>query len=221
MFPPDPVLAPEARRGDPSQGRAYDAPKMDLRLEWGLPCSQACAGKLQVAQEVSTMRQPTACIKLERARRAGPKPARGAASAMSPSLTLLPCPAGQPPFEAHRGNTSAAPGAATLSAHRRVSTPYPLSSVVSGAVLPPGHKSRSHCRALRLLRHRLVAAAVADPVAGQRFKSPAKSRLLRCCPSTGCAPTLMGSRAVNTAGRERAPFLTWGNRRRHRVCLTS
>ncbi len=34
MVPPDPVLAPEARRGGPSQGqgRAYDAPKVDLRL---------------------------------------------------------------------------------------------------------------------------------------------------------------------------------------------
>ena len=43
----------------------------------------------------------------------------------------------------------------TLSAHRRVSTPYPLSSVVSGAVLPPGHKSRSHCPPSALLRHRM------------------------------------------------------------------
>ena len=127
------------------------------------------------------MRQPTACIKLERARRAGPKPARGAASAMSPSLTLLPCPAGQPPFEAHRGNTSAAPGAATLSAHRRVSTPYPLSGVVSGAVLPPGHKSRSHCRALRLLRHRMRCGRCDGSCCGSRFKSPAKSNLLWCC----------------------------------------
>jgi hypothetical protein len=57
MFPPDPVLAPEARRGGPRQGRAYDGPKVDLRLSGVLPCSQVCAGKLQIAQEVSTMRR--------------------------------------------------------------------------------------------------------------------------------------------------------------------
>jgi len=166
------------------------------------------------------MRRPKACIELDRARRAGPSPRGEQRRRCPPARRCSLAPAGQPPLKLAGAATSAAPGAATLSAHRRVSTPYPLSSVVSGAVLPLGHKSRSHCPLSALLRHRLLAAAVADPVAGQRFKSPAKSKLLRCCPSTGCAPTLMGSRAVNTAGRERAPFLTWGNRRRHRVCLT-
>jgi hypothetical protein len=68
---------------------------------------------------------------------------------MSPSPTLLPCPCGSAPFETHRAATSPAPDAATLAAHRRVSTRYPLGIVVSGAVLPPGHKSRSRLPALR------------------------------------------------------------------------
>jgi hypothetical protein len=106
---------------------------------------------------------------------------------MSPSPTLLPCPCGCAPFETHRAATSAAPGAATLSAHRTVSTQYPLSGVVSGAVLPPGHKPRSHCPLSGLLHHRMRCGRVADRVAERWFESLAKSMLLRCCASTGVA----------------------------------
>jgi hypothetical protein len=146
MFPPDPVLAPEARRGGPSQGRAYDAPKVDLRLSGFSLARRHEPEKLQIAQEVSTMRRPTACIELDRARRAGPSPCGEQHRRCPPARRCSLAPAGQPPLKLTAAATSAAPGAATLSAQRRVSTPYPLSSVVSGAVLPPGHKSRSHAR---------------------------------------------------------------------------
>jgi hypothetical protein len=55
MFPPDPVLAPEARRGGPGQGRAYDAAKVDLRLSGGSPLLAGMCRKTAIAQEVSTM----------------------------------------------------------------------------------------------------------------------------------------------------------------------
>jgi hypothetical protein len=48
-----------------------------------------------------------------------------------------------------------------------------------------------------------------------RRASPKVEQNQRCC---GVAPRR--GAGVNTAGRERAPFLTWEIRRRHRVCLT-
>ena len=72
------------------------------------------------------------------------KPVRAAASEMSPQSDAAPLPCGSAPFETHRGSTSSR-CRELLSALRRVSTPYPLSSVVSGAVLPLGDKSRSRC----------------------------------------------------------------------------
>ena len=73
---------------------------------------------------------------------------------MSPSPTLLPCPAGQPPLKLTGQPPLRLLVPRTLSAHRRVSTPYPLSGVVSVAVLPPGRKSRSRCPLSALLRKR-------------------------------------------------------------------
>ena len=93
---------------------------------------------------------------------------------MSPSPTLLPYPCGSAPLKLTGAATSAAPSAATLSAHRRVSTPYPLSSVVSSAVLPPGHKSRSHCPLSALLRHRMRCGMCGVSFCGLAARKPKK-----------------------------------------------
>jgi hypothetical protein len=69
------------------------------------------------------------------------KPKRGAASAMSPNLSPLPCPVCQPPLKLTGQHELPVPR--TLSAHRKVSTPYPLSRWFSRAMLLLGHKSRS------------------------------------------------------------------------------
>ena len=69
---------------------------------------------------------------------------------MSPSPTLLPCPAGQPPLKLT--GAARAPGAANVISPSEGVHPYPLSSVVLGAVLPPGHKSRSPWPLSALLR---------------------------------------------------------------------
>jgi hypothetical protein len=70
--------------------------------------------------------------------------------------------------------TSAAPGAATLSAPRRVSTRYPLSIVVSGAVLPPGHRSRSRCPLSVPLRHRTRSGCCGGSCCGAAVQKPCK-----------------------------------------------
>src|SRR5215471_9746748 len=118
-----------------------------------------------------------ACVELERARRAGPSPREEQRRRCPPARRCSLTPAGQPPLKLTGAATSAAPSAATLSAHRRVSTPYPLTSVVSSAVLPPGHKSRSHCPLSTLLRHRMRCG-----MCGVSCRGPAK-RNQGCCVS--------------------------------------
>jgi hypothetical protein len=120
-----------------------------------------------------------ACIELDRARRAGPSPRGEQRRRCPPTRRCSLAPAGQPPLKLTGAATSAAPGAATLSAHRRVSTPYPLSSVVSGSVLPPGHKSRSHCPLSALLRHRMRCGCRGGSCCGAAVENPCKNQ--RCC----------------------------------------
>ncbi len=146
--------------------------------------------------------KPWRCVELDRGRRAGPSPRGEQRRRCPPARRCSLAPAGQPPLKLTGAATSAAPGAATLSAHRRVSTPYPLSSVVSGAVLPPGHKSRSHCPLSALLRHAMRCGCCGDHVAGRRSKNPAKSMLWRCCGSMGRA-VKRESRSIRPAA---APF---------------
>jgi hypothetical protein len=93
---------------------------------------------------------------------------------MSPSPTLLPCPCGSAPFETHRGSHLCGSRCRDVIAHRRVSTPYPLSSVVSGAVLPLGHKSRSRCAFSALLRHRMRCGRCGGSCCGAANEKPSK-----------------------------------------------
>jgi hypothetical protein len=98
---------------------------------------------------------------------------------MSPNPTLLPFPCGSAPFDTRRGgHLCGSRCQRTLSAHRRVSTPYPLSSVVSGAVLPPGHKSWSRCPLSALLRQPEALRLLWRIVLRRRQR---KTKLNQCC----------------------------------------
>jgi hypothetical protein len=126
---------------------------------------------------------------------------------MSPSPTLLPYPCGSAPFEAHRGSHLCGSGC------RDVISPSEGVHAVSaqqcgfGRGVASGPQVSVALPALRpVAPPDAFAVGVADRVAVRQHESRAKSALFRCCASTGCAPTLMGLRAVNTAGRECAPF---------------
>src|SRR6266404_1614531 len=105
---------------------------------------------------------------------------------MSPHPTLLPCPTGQPPLKVI--GAARAPGAA------HVISPSEGVHAVSAQQRGFGHGVASGPQvsvALPALRPvappDALRAAVADHVAGRRSKSPAKSKLLRCCASTPVA----------------------------------
>ena len=93
---------------------------------------------------------------------------------MSPARRCSLAPAGRPPLKLIGAAASAAPGTATLAAHRRVSTRYPLSIVVSGAVLPPGHKSRSRCPLSVPLRSRMCCGCCGGSCCGAAVQKPRK-----------------------------------------------
>jgi hypothetical protein len=98
-----------------------------------------------------------------------------------PDAASLPS-SGRPPLKLIGAATSAAPGAATLAAHRRESTRYPFSIVVSGAVLPPGHKSRSRCPFSVPLRSRMCCGCCGGSCCGAAVQKPCKIKTVAVLP---------------------------------------
>ena len=86
-----------------------------------------------------------------------------------PQSDAAPLPCGSAPLKLT--GAARAPGAANVISPSEGVHPYPLSSVVLGAVLPSGHKPRSPWPLSALLRQPGALRLLVDRVAGPRSKA--------------------------------------------------
>jgi hypothetical protein len=150
------------------------------------------------------MRRPTACIELDRARRAGPSPRGEQRRRCPPARRCSLAPAGQPPLKLTGAATSAASGAANVISPSEGVHAVSAQQCGFGRGVASGPQVSVALPLSALLRHAMRCGCCGDHVSGRRSKSPAKSMLWRCCGSMGRA----GEARARSIRPATAPFLT-------------